>query len=166
MFVDVDLANVREGPGVEFSVLQKLTAGQRLVEFAREGEWVEVGADPAAGGAGWMHVSLLAGQPMEASAPVPEATATSFQRFERVIERVNREIRESTGLDFFTDLRDLGGGTVQITASDPWLNASRREREESLRMLVALWDQARGGGGSITVYVADKNGYRRMVMRR
>ena len=165
--VQGDIVNVRAGPGIEYPVVQKLAAGHRLVEFRRDGEWVEIGADLGGDRFGWMHASLLDAQPAEVAEP-PKAASVggpALERFRATLVRLNRKIRSNTGVDFFTGVRQVDDRAIEITASDPWLNAPRKDRESSLLMLFALWDQAHGGG-SITVYVADERGYQRMVMRR
>jgi Bacterial SH3 domain len=51
--------NVRTGPGVDHAVSRQVDRDQRVVEIAREGDWVRAEITGAAGAEGWIHASLL-----------------------------------------------------------------------------------------------------------
>lgn len=62
--------NVRSGPGTDNAVVTQVNRDQRVVEIAREGDWVQVEIANSGGRQGWIHSSLVA------AATGGEATAT------------------------------------------------------------------------------------------
>jgi uncharacterized protein YgiM (DUF1202 family) len=55
--VSVSKANVREGPGPKFDVIDKLTFGTVVVQLDVMNDWCKVRTQ--SGKSGWVHVSLI-----------------------------------------------------------------------------------------------------------
>jgi len=58
LYVDAQLVNLREGPGTNFSVVDKIQNGTELLELDRAGTWVNV-SDVNTGVTGWIYSGLL-----------------------------------------------------------------------------------------------------------
>ena len=54
-----DKVNMRDGPSIDFPIVLELGLGQELMEFKREGRWVQVGAYGTSGKIGWVHHRLV-----------------------------------------------------------------------------------------------------------
>jgi uncharacterized protein YraI len=67
-----DRVNVRSGPGTEHAIIRQVSRHQRLIEIARQGDWVHAEVVGAEGAEGWVHASLVA--PASNESPVPQAT--------------------------------------------------------------------------------------------
>lgn len=63
LFVLKDLVNMRQGPSIEHPVVLRLSKGQELMEFKRDGKWVHVGAYGTSGKIGWVHERLVGKTP-------------------------------------------------------------------------------------------------------
>ncbi len=56
--VDASLVNLRRGPGTSFDIVTQLQAGDKLFEFARDGNWINV--ETATNGySGWIYNGLV-----------------------------------------------------------------------------------------------------------
>lgn len=70
-----DRVNVRSAPSTKSEVRMQVSRDQRLVEMAREGDWVHAQISGTDGADGWIHGSLIAppnGEPLVAAAPRQE----------------------------------------------------------------------------------------------
>ena len=54
-----DKVNMRDGPSIDYPIVLELGLGQELMEFKREGRWVQVGAYGTSGKIGWVHQRLV-----------------------------------------------------------------------------------------------------------
>ncbi len=52
------VVNLRQGPGTDFSIVTQVERGERLIEFARDGQWVNV-ETTSTGTAGWIYGQLV-----------------------------------------------------------------------------------------------------------
>jgi hypothetical protein len=67
-----DRVNVRSEPSTDSEVRTQVSRNQRLVEIARQGDWVHAQISGTAGADGWIHGSLIAppdGEPLVPAAP-------------------------------------------------------------------------------------------------
>lgn len=162
LYVQKSGVNVRAGPGTSNPVVLTLGKGHELIEFSRQGEWVNVGIARSGGKDGWIHSSLVA-----AASPGGESVAPAdpkFDAFVRDVEKLNNKVKPVAGFPFFTKVENLGDGIVQVTAHRRWLEAPRADRESNLNTLFNLWSAHEGSGRPIAVYVVDSNGT--VVMRK
>jgi len=58
LYVDAQLVNLREGPGTNYSVVDKIENGAELQELDRAGTWVNV-SEVNTGATGWIYSGLL-----------------------------------------------------------------------------------------------------------
>ena len=56
--VDAPLVNLRRGPGTGFDIITQVQAGDKLFEFARDGNWINV-ETAASGDTGWIYSRLV-----------------------------------------------------------------------------------------------------------
>ncbi len=162
LYIAGDSVNVRSDPTQTGPVILQLDRGHELIEFGREGEWINVGIARTGGKDGWVHRSLVTSSFSGGGTTAP--ADPRFNKFREVVEAVNARARSRAGFDFFTKIENLGDGIVELTATEEWLSAPRANRESNLRALFNLWDAADGSGQAIAVYIAEKNGTR--VMQR
>ena len=59
LVVTGDRVNVRVGPGTDRPAARQVDRDQRVIEIAREGDWVHAEIAGAGGAQGWIHASLL-----------------------------------------------------------------------------------------------------------
>lgn len=56
--VDASLVNLRRGPGTSFDIVTQVKAGDKLFEFARDGNWINV-ETASTGDSGWIYNRLV-----------------------------------------------------------------------------------------------------------
>lgn len=164
IYVQKARVNLREGPSTQQAVVMQLSVGQRLLEFGRKGDWVQVGVERTGGKTGWIHSSLVGPRAVSNGTSFPVSAA--FKRFKAAFDALNEKVRKQTGLTFFTGADDLGDGIIQITATETWLSGPKSDRESNLRTVFNMWDAADNSSLPIAVYVIDRNGNHRMSMTR
>ncbi len=73
--VNVDCANIRGGPGVNYNLISQVMSGDRLPVLEKSGDWYKVRLNSGAAGwiAGWL-VTAVAATPQATPAPSPPAT--------------------------------------------------------------------------------------------
>ena len=82
----------------------------------------------------------------------------SFKQFQQIVEALNKDVKKEAGIDFFTRVRNLGDGIVEVTATDAWLSGPEDGKLSNLKTLFQLWDLADGTGSPIAVYIVDGSG--------
>jgi uncharacterized protein YgiM (DUF1202 family) len=202
--------NVRTGPGVDHAVSRQVDRGQRVIEIAREGDWVRAEITGAAGAEGWIHASLLTleapaatspaappaeeaaeAQPSEdpqgaatgaadraplaaeADEPAPEITTApeaiapaaapeidpvDLQRFRDSVDYLNSRALAVAGVDLFTEVEPLGGGAVQIGATEAWATIPPGGQRSYASTLLDRWAAATGRAGQVSVKIVDEAG--------
>jgi hypothetical protein len=58
LYVDREVVNLRQGPGTEYAIVTQLDRNESLVEFARDGVWVNVETESGSY-VGWIHGNLI-----------------------------------------------------------------------------------------------------------
>jgi len=58
LFVDREVVNLRQGPGTRFAIVTQLDRNERIFEFARDGEWINIETENG-NHAGWIHGNLV-----------------------------------------------------------------------------------------------------------
>lgn len=167
--IGVELANMREGPSTNYPVLMRLEQGRKLVEIQRQNKWVEVETGRSNIKSGWIYAPLLKKEVTGKPTIVLKndgSTNPLFELFKLAFDELNENIKSETGQIFFTKVENPDNRTIQLTATESWLNAPRKERQEKLSEIFKIWDAAIGDGLPITVDIIDKNGDRLMLMFR
>lgn len=156
LFINGENVNIRSGPGTDFEIVTTLDRGHELIEFGREGDWINVGIARADGRDGWVLSTLVA-----ASDPGGMAVArpsVAFTKFRISVDALNQSMERQIGATLYSDVRDIGDGIVQLTATPTWLAASLPDRESNLETLFKIWSAAEGTGQPIRVRIVDGNG--------
>ena len=162
LYVQGNSVNVRSAASTSASVVMKLDMGRKLIEFERENGWVHVGIVRAGGKDGWIFDGLVG---TEFAGGETVATADrNFTKFENAVFDLNERVRQTAGVDIFTEVENLGDGLVWVTATNLWVEAPYSDRESSLNTLFDLWDAAEGSGLPIMVQIVDQHGI--LVMRK
>lgn len=156
LYVQKSGVNVRTGPGTNYRVLMTLNKGHELIEFLRDGKWVNVGIARTGGKDGWIHASLVGRTSSGGTTTAPPDPR--FDAFVRDVEKLNDKVEPVAGYRFFTRVENLGDGIVQLTADDRWLAAPKADRESNLDTLFKLWDAHEASRLPIAVYIVDSDG--------
>ncbi len=62
VYVTGSVVNIREGPSTRFPVVAKVNRGRKLIELAREKDWVKIDLDEKNGESAWIHSSLISAE--------------------------------------------------------------------------------------------------------
>ena len=172
LIITGDIVNLRTGPSSYTEAPIKLSQGRKVIEIQRNGDWVEIETHRNDIKTGWVHESLVA----KATATVTAITTTkqnttpsSTKRFKRFKQRFNDQnevIKKQNGLIYFSEANDKGEGSIEVIATEAWLNAKREERGKSLNEIFKLWSDVVPVGSSMSVIVFDEQGEQHMVMLR
>jgi uncharacterized protein YgiM (DUF1202 family) len=184
LVVTADVVNVRAGPGSDAPVLRQVDRDEQALELARQGDWVQVRL-PDRDAVGWIHGSLLAtvvSRPAaEVAAPAPvagaqpgdaagqaepdqmaatgePATAAALARFRETVTNLNERALAAAGVDLFTDVKALGDGVVQVTATDAWTVVPEGGQQSYMNALLGHLLAATGGGQPLRLQVVDRTG--------
>lgn len=148
--------NVRSEPSASSSVRLRLGIGHELVEFSRQGEWVNVGIARAGGKDGWIHASLVG--PVSPGGGSLAPVDARFDAFVRDVEARNAKLKGEAGLVLFSNVENLGDGIVQVTAGPNWGATAVAVREANVTALLDLWAARETSGLPIAVYVINAHG--------
>ena len=155
LFVSGSVVNIREKPAASAGIVAKVSRGQELMEFGREGDWIAVGV-VGTGKDGYIHQSLVSGTPPQADATAQ--TTAEYERFAAAFRQLNDSIHKQYGIRLFSGSSYKGDGIVEITATADWIGSAADNQSSSLQTVYQLWDAAEGTGLPIAVYVVDKAG--------
>jgi hypothetical protein len=164
LYVQGNSVNVRSVPSTSAGVVMKLDMGRKLIEFERQNSWVYVGIVRAGGQAGWIADGFV-GVDIAGGETVAIADR-NFTSFENAVLDINERVRQTAGVDIFTDVENLGDGLVWVTATNIWVDAPFSYRETSLNTLFSMWDTAEGSGLPIMIQIVDQHGTFVMRMAR
>jgi hypothetical protein len=89
-----------------------------------------------------------------------------FDRFKTSVESLNERVRRAAGVDVFSNVEDLGDGTVELTATEAWLAAPEAARRANLDTLFRLWDSVHRPNESIVGRIVEHDGRVAMEKRR
>jgi SH3-like domain-containing protein len=164
LVINGDNVNVRKGPSLKYPVVVKVHKEDVVVELQRQGEWVEIEIDKTGDKTGWIHSSLV-GQKTNIT-PEKVTARDEFQIFMAAFDELNTNIKSKMGLVYFTSAEELGYGIIQIKATDVWIDMPISEKENTMRIIFKLWDEAESSGLPIAVYIVDKNNNQHLSMYR
>jgi Bacterial SH3 domain len=102
-----------------------------------------------------------AGAPgMEAIAPgaAAEIEAVDLQRFRDSVAYLNSRSKLVAGVDLFTEVEPLGGGAVQVGATDAWADIPPAGQRSYANALLERWAAATGRADRLTVQIVDQGG--------
>ncbi len=88
----------------------------------------------------------------------------SVARFRDSVQYLNERALAAAGIELFTDVRSIGGNTVQVLATDTWSMVPESGQESYMNTLFSSWATAVGGNQTLTLQIVDPNG--QIVMER
>ena len=96
----------------------------------------------------------------EAIAPgaAAELDAIDLQRFRDSVAYLNERSRLVAGADLFTEVEPLGGGAVQVGATDAWATVPPAGQRSYASALLERWAAATGRADQVTVQIVDQGG--------
>jgi uncharacterized protein YgiM (DUF1202 family) len=156
------LVNVRSGPTTDAESLFKMKGGRTVIEVQRERSWVEVETNREDYPTGWIHKSLLKKTNIVENTSSP----TRFENFMRRFEDQNEFIKNDNGTVYFADAKNKGNGQIEVLATQNWLEADVKMKNESLSAVFKIWSDVTPVGKSISVQVVDEDGLRHTLMMR
>lgn len=157
LVVGAERVNLREGAGTDRAVVRQLDAGMALVEVGRDGEWVNVRLAGEAGVTGWVHATLVAPKDAGATTPAAEPEPDRFATFVLAVDQMNAAAR-GQGYEFFSVARDLGGGIVEVVATDRWLALPVGFQQSNFTALENLWREGSADFVVARLRIVDANG--------
>lgn len=100
------------------------------------------------------------------AAPRPEALApgagdleeVDLQRFRDSVAYLNDRSKVIAGADLFTEVEPLGGGAVQVGATDAWAKVPPAGQRSYATALLERWAAATGRADQVTVQIVDRGG--------
>lgn len=98
-----------------------------------------------------------------AAAPLA-SELVGLAQFRESVTYLNSRAVAVGGVDLFTGVEALGGGTVQVATTDAWTTVPPAGQESYVNTLVDRWAAARGGEGPAQVQIVDPRGA--VVMER
>jgi hypothetical protein len=87
-------------------------------------------------------------------------------RFRTMVDHVNERVRRAVGVDVFAKVEDLGGGAVELTATDAWRAAPEAARRANLKALSRYWGTVHEPDVPIVVRIVSDRGEVMMEERR
>ena len=96
----------------------------------------------------------------EAIAPgaAAEIDAVDLQRFRDSVAYLNDRSKLVAGVDLFTEVEPLGGGAVQVGATDAWADVPPAGQRSYASALLERWAAATGRADQLTVQIVDQGG--------
>jgi hypothetical protein len=114
--------------------------------------------------------SVAAPEPLETpAAPPPEIAvlapgaatdirAVDLQRFRDSVAYLNSRSESLAGVDLFSAVEPLGGGTVQVGATDAWASIPPAAQRSYATALLERWAAATGRADQVRVQIVDEAG--------
>jgi hypothetical protein len=90
-------------------------------------------------------------------API-EIKAVDLQRFRESVAYLNSRSESLAGVDLFSAVESLGGGTVQVGATDAWASIPPAAQRSYASALLERWAAATGRGDQVKVQIVDESG--------
>lgn len=159
LYVQVDVANLRQGDSLKQPVVSWLKKGNKVIEIQRKGEWVEVVVDWTEGQTGWIHSSIIDRNVIADKSQSPKND--KFSKFKMAFDKFNQNALAIHGRKPFIELIDMKYGVVQIVASDFWLN-----EQTDIIELYSLLDKTGISDFPIAIHIVDQDGNRHLSMIR
>ncbi len=162
LIVTGDIVNLRAAPSIDAEVLLKLVKDNKVIELQHMDEWIEVNTQLNDIKTGWVHESLLARE-------TAEQDTTSLKRFEQFKQHFddqNEVINKQNGVVHFSDTNFKGEWSIEVIATQAWLNADLKQQQNTLSVIFKLWSDAVPIDSSLSVQVIDEQDKQYMLMLR
>ena len=96
-------------------------------------------------------------EPIEPAA-APESDAVDLQRFRDSVDYLNSRAMAVEGANLFTKVEPLGGGAVQVGATEAWAALPPAGQRSYANTLLDRWAAASGRIDQVKVQIVDDNG--------
>ncbi len=159
LYVQVDVANMRQGGSLKHPVINWLKKGHMVTEIQRKGEWVEVIADWEKMQTGWIHSSIVSNKFVGNESD--ENNNYKFTEFKKIFKDFNASSKLYSGRKLFVDVNDLGDGIIEIVATNFWLN-----EKTNMTYIHSLLNEIGEDSFPIAIHIVDQNGKRHMSIIR
>jgi Bacterial SH3 domain len=93
-----------------------------------------------------------------AEAIAPETEGGDLQRFRDSVDYLNSRAQAVAGADLFTEVEPLGGGVVQVGATDAWASMPPAGQQSYANTLLDRWAAAIGRADQVKVQIVDASG--------
>jgi hypothetical protein len=87
-----------------------------------------------------------------------EIDAVDLQRFRDSVAYLNDRSKLVAGVDLFTEVEPLGGGAVQVGATEAWADVPPAGQRSYASALLERWAAATGRADQLTVQIVDQGG--------
>jgi SH3-like domain-containing protein len=108
------------------------------------------------------HLETTAAPPPEITALAPDAAtdinAVDLQRFRDSVAYLNSRSESLAGVDLFSAVEPLGGGAVQVGATDAWASIPPAAQRSYATALLERWAAATGRADQVRVQIVDESG--------
>ncbi len=162
LIVTGDIVNLRAAPSINAEVLIKLVKDKKVIELQQLGEWVEVETRRNDINSGWVHESLLAGE----TAKQDTTSLKYFEQFKQYFDDQNDVINKQNGVVYFSGANFKSEWSIEVIATQTWLNADLEQQQNTLSVIFKLWSDAVPIGSSVSVQVIDEQDNQHMLMLR
>ena len=161
-----DIVNFRTAPSINAEITAKLPRGSKLIEIQRQGEWVEVETGRKDIKTGWVHETLIFNILETQTKSEHEATLPrdNFNKFMQTFNDQKERITDQVGAVYFANARFKNEVSIDLIATDAWLNAGIEERHNALSKVLDIWSGVNPDANSILVRVYDVQGEQHMTM--
>lgn len=112
---------------------------------------------PPTGPAPPVQAAIVAPASIEPAAAAATDPA-DLQRFRESVNYLNSRALSVAGVDLFTEVEAVGGGVVQVAATEAWSTIPPAGQQSYANTLLDRWAAARGGSGPVTVQIVDQTG--------
>ena len=93
-----------------------------------------------------------------AAPPAAGDEHAELARFRQSVEYLNSRALAVAGVDLFGDVKEAGGGVVQVAATDAWSTLPPAGQQSYANTLLDRWAAARGAGGPASVQIVAPDG--------
>ena len=161
LIVTSEIINLRAAPSTDAAVLIKLIKNKRVIEIQRQGNWIEVDTQRDDVKKGWVYKTLL-----KKIAEEPSVAEKRYKVFQKRFADYSKAIKKRNGTQYFATTRNKDETTIDVIATEAWLNAGIEERQTTINDVFKLWSEVVPVGLSASVRVLDEEGEQHMVMLR
>ena len=159
LIITGDIVNLRTAPSTDADTPIKLLKDQKVIEIQRQDEWVEIETGRDDIKTGWVHKSLV-------SNVTTNASSKQFNYFMQRFNEHNETRKNKHDIIYFSTAKDQGDGTIELIATEDWLQADYDQRGQALNTIFKLWSDIVPVGKSMSVIVFDEQGEQHMIMLR
>ncbi len=165
LVITANIVNLRSAPTTEADVLIKLLKGKQVMEIQRQAEWVNIETGREDIKTGWVHQSLV-NKVVQKESPRENPADKRFKIFLQKFNDYNDAIRQKNDIVYFTAVKNNGAGSINVIATQAWLEMDHAARGIALNEVFKLWRDVTPVGSAMSIVVLDEQGEQHMLMLR